>query len=152
MAGRRPNILLAFGFSIIALGAFAIWESYYKSPMLDTSFFKNPRFTAASLGIMLLFFAMFGSIFLLTQYLQFVMGFSALKAGVALLPLALTMLIVAPSSARIVERVGTKLVVGSGLGDHRHRARAVRHACRPRTSRTGATSRGAWSSWRPAWA
>jgi EmrB/QacA subfamily drug resistance transporter len=110
-----PNILLAFGFSIIALGAFAIWESYYKSPMLDTSFFKNPRFTAASLGIMLLFFAMFGSIFLLTQYLQFVMGFSALKAGVALLPLAVTMLIVAPSSARIVERVGTKLVVGSGL-------------------------------------
>ena len=56
--------------------------------MLDTSFFKNPRFTATSLGIMLLFFAMFGSIFLLTQYLQFVMGFSALKAGVALLPLA----------------------------------------------------------------
>jgi EmrB/QacA subfamily drug resistance transporter len=110
-----PNILLAFGFSIIALGAFAIWESYYKSPMLDTSFFKNPRFTAASVGIMLLFFAMFGSIFLLTQYLQFVMGFSALKAGVALLPLALTMLVVAPSSARIVERFGTKLVVGSGL-------------------------------------
>ena len=83
--------------------------------MLDTSFFKNPRFTAASLGIMLLFFAMFGSIFLLTQYLQFVMGFTALKAGVALLPLAITMLVVAPSSARIVERLGTKLVVGSGL-------------------------------------
>jgi EmrB/QacA subfamily drug resistance transporter len=110
-----PNILLAFGISIVVLGAFAIWESYYKSPMLDTSFFRNPRFTAASMGIMLLFFAMFGSIFLLTQYLQFVMGFSALKAGTALLPMALTMLVVAPSSARIVERVGTKVVVGSGL-------------------------------------
>ena len=58
------------------LGAFALWESYTPSPMLDTSFFKNPRFTAASMGIMLLFFAMFGSIFLLTQYLQFVMGYS----------------------------------------------------------------------------
>ena len=122
-----PNILLAFGFSIIALGAFAIWESYYKSPMLDTSFFKNPRFTAASLGIMLLFFAMFGSIFLLTQYFQFVMGFSALKAGVALLPLALTMLIVAPSSARIVERFGTKVVVGSGLAITGIGLVAVRH-------------------------
>jgi hypothetical protein len=107
--------LLAFGVAIAVLGAFAIWESYYKSPMLDTSFFKNPRFTAASAGICLLFFAMFGSIFLLTQYLQFVMGFSALKAGTALLPMALTMLVVAPSSARIVERVGSKVVVGSGL-------------------------------------
>ena len=146
-----PNILLAFGFSIIALGAFAIWESYYKSPMLDTSFFKNPRFTAASLGIMLLFFAMFGSIFLLTQYLQFVMGFSALKAGVALLPLAVTMLIVAPSSARIVERFGTKFVVGSGLAITGIGLALFATRARPRTSRTGATSRGAWSSWRPAW-
>ena len=58
---------------------------------------------------------MFGSIFLLTQYLQFVMGYSALQAGVRLLPMAITMLFVAPSSARIVERVGTKAVVDDGL-------------------------------------
>jgi EmrB/QacA subfamily drug resistance transporter len=110
-----PGILTAFGISIAVLGLFAIWESRVASPMLDTSFFKNPRFTAASMGIMLLFFAMFGSIFLLTQYLQFVMSYTALEAGVRLLPMAVTMLIVAPSSARIVERVGTKVVVGSGL-------------------------------------
>src|SRR5262249_17814763 len=54
-------------------------------------------------------------IFLLTQYFQFVMGFSPLQTGVALLPIAITMMIVAPSSARIVEHVGTKLVVASGL-------------------------------------
>jgi EmrB/QacA subfamily drug resistance transporter len=110
-----PPIMLAFGISIVTLGLFALWESRVSSPMLDTSFFRNPRFTAASMGIMLLFFAMFGSIFLLTQYLQFVMGYTALEAGVRLLPMALTMLVVAPSSARIVERVGTKVVVGSGL-------------------------------------
>jgi Na+/melibiose symporter-like transporter len=110
-----PEIILAFGISIIVLGAFAFWESYCKSPMLDTSFFKNPRFTAASMGIMLLFFAMFGSIFLLTQYLQFVMGYSALEAGIRLLPMAVTMLVVAPSSPRIVERLGAKVVVGVGL-------------------------------------
>jgi Na+/melibiose symporter-like transporter len=97
------------------LGLFALWEAYTPSPMLDTTFFKNPRFTAASVGIMLLFFAMFGSIFLLTQYLQFVMGYSALEAGVRLLPMAVTMLIVAPNSARVVDRLGTKVVVGSGL-------------------------------------
>jgi EmrB/QacA subfamily drug resistance transporter len=110
-----PSILLAFGIAISVLGLFALWESRVASPMLDTSFFRNPRFTAASMGIMLLFFAMFGAIFLLTQYLQFVMSYSALEAGVRLLPMAITMLVVAPSSARIVERVGTKVVVGSGL-------------------------------------
>jgi len=110
-----PGILAAFALALVVLGAFAWWESYTPSPMLDTSFWKNPRFTAASAGIALLFFAMFGSIFLLTQYLQFVMSYTALEAGVRLLPMAITMLIVAPSSARLVERFGTKRVVGSGL-------------------------------------
>jgi EmrB/QacA subfamily drug resistance transporter len=110
------KILGYFAVSVVVLGAFAVWESRAPSPMLDTSFFTNPRFTAASVGIMLLFFAMFGQIFLQTQYLQFVMGYSALKAGVGLLPMALVMLVVAPSSARLVERFGTKAVVTVGLG------------------------------------
>jgi EmrB/QacA subfamily drug resistance transporter len=111
-----PLILGIFAFSLIVLGAFALWERYIPSPMLDTSFWKSPRFSAASAGIMLLFFAMFGSIFLLTQYLQYIMNYTALQAGIRLLPMALTMLIVAPLSARIVERLGTKTVVASGLG------------------------------------
>ncbi len=107
--------LRAFGFSVVALAAFALWESRSDHPMLDVNFFKNPRFTAASSGITLIFFAMFGSMFLMTQYFQFVMGYSALATGVRLLPMAMTMLVVAPTSARIVERVGTKRVVGTGL-------------------------------------
>jgi MFS family permease len=67
------------------------------------------------LGLMLIFFAMFGATFLLTQYLQDIMGFSALKAGAALLPWAGLMLFLAPMSARLAERFGTKLVVGTGL-------------------------------------
>jgi EmrB/QacA subfamily drug resistance transporter len=110
-----PRILGFFTLAAVVLAAFALWERWTPSPMLDTSFWRNPRFSAASAGIMLLFFAMFGSIFLLTQYLQFVMSYTALEAGVRLLPMALTMLVVAPSSARVVERVGTKRVVGSGL-------------------------------------
>ncbi len=110
-----PTILGLFAVAAIVLAAFAWWESYNPHPMLDTSLFRNPRFSAASAGITLLFFAMFGSIFLLTQYLQFVMGYNALQAGIHLLPWAFTMLIVAPASPRIVERVGTKLVVGAGL-------------------------------------
>jgi hypothetical protein len=53
--------------------------------------------------------------FLLTQYLQFVLGYTPLEAGVRLLPMAAVMMVVAPASARLVERVGTKVVVGTGL-------------------------------------
>ena len=107
--------LTAFAVGVAVLVAFGVWESRTPSPMLDTSFFSNPRFTAASAGIMLLFFAMFGSIFLQTQYLQFVMQYTALQAGVRLLPMAIVMLIVAPNSPRLAERWGTKAVVGLGL-------------------------------------
>src|SRR6516162_1057754 len=109
------KILGIFAFAAIVLGVFAWWESHSDHPMLDVNFFKNPRFTAASSGITLIFFAMFGSLFLLTQYFQFVMGFSALQTGCALLPMALTMFFVAPLSARIVEHIGTKIVVATGL-------------------------------------
>jgi EmrB/QacA subfamily drug resistance transporter len=107
--------LVTFAFAAVVLLAFFLWERHTPSPMLDTSFWRNPRFSGASAGIMLLFFAMFGSIFLLTQYLQIVMGYSPLQAGIRLLPMAITMLFVAPTSARIAERVGTKVVVTTGL-------------------------------------
>jgi EmrB/QacA subfamily drug resistance transporter len=108
-------ILGSFAVAVIVLGAFAWWELHSTHPMLRLQVFENPRFTAASLGITLIFFAMFGSLFLLTQYLQSIMGFSALEAGLALLPWAGIMLVVAPLSARLAERFGTKLVVGTGL-------------------------------------
>jgi EmrB/QacA subfamily drug resistance transporter len=110
-----PVILSMFVAAAVVLTAFALWERRSDHPMLDVNFFKNPRFTAASAGITLLFFAMFGTIFLLTQYLQVVMSYSPFQAGVRLLPWAGTMLVVAPLSARLVERIGTKVVVGSGL-------------------------------------
>jgi Na+/melibiose symporter-like transporter len=82
--------------------------------MLKLEFFRNPRFSAASGAIALVFFAMFGTIFVLTQYLQFVLGFTPLQAGIRILPIS-TMIIAAPIAARVVERVGTKIVVTSGL-------------------------------------
>src|SRR5207253_5118634 len=100
---------------LVLLVTFFVWERNSSHPMLDLNFFKNTRFTSASASISILFFAMFGVIFLLTQYFQFVLGYSPLEAGVRLLPLALTMMVVAPLSARIVERIGTKVVVSTGL-------------------------------------
>jgi EmrB/QacA subfamily drug resistance transporter len=109
------TILTAFAIAIVVLGLFAWWELKSSHPMLNLSVFENPRFSAASLGLMLIFFAMFGATFLLTQYLQSIMGFSALKAGAALLPWAGLMLVLAPLSARLAERFGSKLVIGTGL-------------------------------------
>ena len=83
-------------------------------PMLDVRFFENRRFTAANVAITLTFFALFGAGFLFTQYLQNVLGYSPLQAGVLLLPQALLLLVVAPISPRLAERFGTKLVVGTG--------------------------------------
>jgi predicted MFS family arabinose efflux permease len=83
--------------------------------MLDLSVFENPRFSAGSAVITLVFFALFGSLLLMTQYWQLVHGYSPLEAGIRLLPYAATMMIVAPLSARFVERQGTKRIVLAGL-------------------------------------
>jgi EmrB/QacA subfamily drug resistance transporter len=107
-------VLAAFGLAAVLLGAFLWWEYRTEHPMLQLGFFKNPRFSAASGAITLVFFAMFGTVFLLTQYLQFVLGFTPLEAGLRVMPIA-TMIIAAPLSARIVEKIGTKVVVASGL-------------------------------------
>jgi MFS family permease len=83
--------------------------------MLDLRFFRNPQFSSACATIAMVFFAMFGTFFLLTQYLQMVLGYTALQAGTRTLPMALTMMISAPMSARLVERFGSRTVVSSGL-------------------------------------
>jgi hypothetical protein len=83
--------------------------------MLEMAFFRNRRFSAANIAITLVFFALFGSSFLITQELQFVLGYSALKAGFAMMPIAVPMLILGPVSARLVERLGTKSIVTTGL-------------------------------------
>ncbi len=91
------------------------WERRVAEPMLEVRFFKNPRFTAASTTVTLVFFALFGFIFLATQYLQFVLGYSPFEAGVRTLPFAVAMIVAAPSSSKLVERFGTKRVVVTGM-------------------------------------
>jgi EmrB/QacA subfamily drug resistance transporter len=109
-----PVILGAFGLAAVLSGAFGWWERHTRHPMLPMEFFRNPRFSAASGAIAMAFFALFGSVFLLTQHLQFVLGYTPLQAGVRVLPVA-ALLVAAPLSARLVERAGTKLVVAAGL-------------------------------------
>ncbi len=107
--------LTAFGAAVVLLGAFIAWERHTDHPTLDVAFFANPRFSAASTAVTLVFFALFGATFLQTQYLQFVLGYTALQAGLRVAPIALVLMVAAPLSARLVERIGTKIVVAIGL-------------------------------------
>ena len=110
-----PDTLAFLGTGLTVLGAFAVWELRSRHPMLDLRYFRNPQFNAACAAISMVFFAMFGSFFLLTQYLQMVLGYGTLEAGVRTLPMAFTMMISAPSSAPLVERFGSRKVVSTGL-------------------------------------
>jgi EmrB/QacA subfamily drug resistance transporter len=109
-----PLILAAFGVAAVLAVAFIWWERHTQHPMLPMKLFGNPRFSAASGAIAMVFFALFGSVFLLTQHLQFVLGYTPLQAGIRILPVA-TLIVAAPLAARLTERIGTKLVVFVGL-------------------------------------
>jgi len=110
-----PLVLGSFVAAALLAVAFVAWERRVESPMLPLRFFANPSFTVASLGVGLVFFAMMGSVFAFTQYLQFAHGFSALEAGAAMLPLALGLVIGAGASNHLVGRVGRARVIAGGL-------------------------------------
>ena len=108
--------LAGFGLGVAFLAAFMLWELHTDEPMLNMRFFKRARFSAASVAITLVFFALFGTLSFVSQYLQFVLGYSPLQSGAALLPVAVGMAIAAPLSSSLVTRFGTKVVVALGLG------------------------------------
>jgi EmrB/QacA subfamily drug resistance transporter len=105
------------GFALTALLAagFVAWERRTERPMLDLSLFRNPRFTAASVSVAISFFALSGFIFLVTQYFQFLKGYGPLSTGVRLLPVASLVAISSILGTRLAVRLGTKLVVATGL-------------------------------------
>lgn len=108
--------LLVAGAAVVVLALFAWWELRTRTPMLEVRWFKHRAFSVGSVGMMLSFFALFGMMFLLTQYLQLVHGYSALGAAVRLLPIAGVMVVVSPMSPRFAARFGANRVVGGGLG------------------------------------
>src|SRR3954471_23014225 len=107
--------LVSFALTALLAAAFVAWERRTAQPMLDVSLFRNPRFTAASASVAISFFALSGFIFLVTQLFQFVKGYSPLSTGVRLLPVASFVAISSIVGARLAVRLGTKLIVASGL-------------------------------------
>ena len=107
--------LLGFAASVILLVTFVWWERRTSHPMLDVRLFRNMRFSAASGAVTVAFFTLFGFIFLITLYFQFVKGYAPLSTGVRLLPVALSVGIGSVAGTQLAVRLGTKLIVTLGL-------------------------------------
>jgi len=105
----------AFGAAIILLVVFTLVELHTRSPLLDVRVFAIRRFTGGSVSLSVAFFALFGFIFLITQYFQFVKGYSTLSAGVHTLPFAIVAAVLTPLAALAALRIGARSVVSAGL-------------------------------------
>jgi len=107
--------IAGFGVAVGLLAAFIGWERRAPNPMLDVRLFRNMRFSAASGAVTVSFFTLFGFIFLMTQYFQFIRGYGPLSTGVHLLPVALSVGAGSVAGTQLAVRAGTKLVVTAGL-------------------------------------
>ncbi|WP_432140445.1 MFS transporter [Streptomyces sp. bgisy084] len=114
LSGR---VLISAAIGLAGLAAFALWELRVPYPMLDMHFFRNRRFIGAVAGGILVAFGMGGSMFLLTQHLQLVLGYGPLDAGLRMAPLAVTVILLnfTGLSARLLPRLGTPGMIVSGM-------------------------------------
>ncbi|MEV6180356.1 MFS transporter [Streptomyces sp. NPDC052015] len=111
------RVLVTGTVALVVLALFAYWESRIPYPMLDMQFFRNRRFTGAVAGAVLITFGMGGSLFLLTQHMQFVLGYGPLEAGLRTAPLALVIVALNFSgvAARWTAKLGTPVSILIGM-------------------------------------
>jgi hypothetical protein len=103
------------GLAAVLMAGFVVRELRSEHPLIDVRVFTHRAFSAATSAVGLIFLAMFGSLFALTQYLQLVHGFSPLGAGLRALPFGFAVMVTAPSSSLLVRRFGIRIVIPAGL-------------------------------------
>ncbi|MCX6808560.1 MAG: MFS transporter [Candidatus Berkelbacteria bacterium] len=114
--GSISVIPFIFLLAVILLAVFIYVERFcHKDPLVDLKLFKARNFSVGSFAAAVLSFAMMGSFFLLPLFLQIVMGFAPIKTGTILLPFALTIMILAPISGRLADRIGGKYLIVAGM-------------------------------------
>ena len=113
----QPEVIASLVGGVVVVGVFIAWELRARAPMLPLRFFRDRAFAAANGASVLMYFGMFGSIFLLSQFLQVAQGYSAVSAGVRTLPWTAMPLLISPLAGWLSERIGARplLVVGLGL-------------------------------------
>lgn len=102
--------------AVVLTGSFVSWERRAAHPMLEMSLFSNRVFTSASLSVTMTVFAMAGASLLTTVYFQVVEGYSALKTGMLMIPIAVAMMVIGPQVGGLVNRYGTRAIMTAGLG------------------------------------
>ena len=107
--------LTGFVATAVLVAAFVAVERRRARPMIDLTLFRTPAFSAASASVTVAFFALFGFIFLVTQYFQFLRGYGALATGVRILPVATTIAVGSVGGVLLAGRIGTRAVVTTGL-------------------------------------
>jgi EmrB/QacA subfamily drug resistance transporter len=110
-----PTIVASLALGAAFLGAFVAWERRTPEPMLPMRFFRNRAFSAANGASLLMYFGMFGSIFLLTQFFQTAQGFSPWESGLRVLPWTAMPMFVAPIAGALSDRIGGRPLMAIGL-------------------------------------
>ncbi len=110
-----PEIVGSLAIGALLVAAFVAWELRSTAPMLQMRFFRSRAFALANTASFLMFFGMFGSIFLLAQFFQTVQGYSPLGAGLRILPWTLAPMFIAPIAGALSDRISPKLIIGTGL-------------------------------------
>jgi EmrB/QacA subfamily drug resistance transporter len=109
------EVLGSIGIGAVLVAAFVLWELRTTTPMLPMRFFRNRAFAATNAASLFMFFGMFGSIFLLAQFLQTVQGYSPLEAGLRTLPWTAMPMFISPIAGALSDRIGGRSLMATGL-------------------------------------
>jgi EmrB/QacA subfamily drug resistance transporter len=94
---------------------FVLWELRTSQPMLPMRFFRDRTFTLANVASILMYFGLFGSVFLLVQFFQTVQGYSPLQSGLRILPWTAMPIFIAPIAGALSDRIGGGRIMAVGL-------------------------------------
>ena len=111
----EPAVAASLVGGLVMLTLFVLWERRTKTPMLDMNLFKNRAFAISSLTLTLVFLAMSGVFFSMSQLMQLVMGYTPLESSLRTIPLMLPMMFLSPLVPTIVKKIGARTSIGIGL-------------------------------------
>ncbi len=109
------RILGAFAIAAVSLAAFVVLERKQRAPMLPLELFRNRTYTGANTVILLVALSMFGVFFFVSLYMQNILGYSAVQAGAAFLPMTVLIILIAPIAGRMTDRVGSRWFMTGGM-------------------------------------